>query len=97
MGVVVGFSAGLVLEKRHVNFSTDVSRDTKIVRAILGVVVALLIYYALSAAFSLLPAIPLVQYSARFIRYILVGFFGAFVIPLLFTYVEKRRGLETSS
>jgi hypothetical protein len=89
MGVVVGFSVGLVMEKRYVNFSTEISRNTKIVRAILGVIIALPIYYALSAAFSLLPTFPLVHYSARFIRYILVGFFGAFVIPLLFTYIEK--------
>ena len=90
MGVVVGFSAGLVMEKRYVDFSTDVSRNTKIIRAVLGVIVAFVIYYALSAVFSLLPAFPLVHYSTRFIRYILVGFFGAFVIPLLFTYIEKR-------
>jgi membrane-associated phospholipid phosphatase len=97
MGVVVGFSAGLVLEKRHVNFSTDVSRNIKILRAVLGVIVALLIYYALSAAFSLIPALPLVHYSTRFIRYIFVGFFGAFIIPLLFTYVEKWSGLTKAS
>lgn len=97
MGVVLGFSAGLVMEKRHVDFSTDVSRNTKVVRAILGIIIAILIYYALSAAFSLLPAFPLVHYSTRFIRYTLVGFFGAFIIPLLFTYVEKRGRFTKSS
>jgi membrane-associated phospholipid phosphatase len=91
MGVVFGFSAGLVLEKRYVNFTMDISRDTKIIRAILGVVIAILVYYALSAGFSLIPTFPLLSYTTRFIRYILVGFFGAFVIPLLFTRIEQWR------
>jgi membrane-associated phospholipid phosphatase len=89
MGIVVGFSAGLVLEKRYVNFSTDVSKNTKVIRAIVGVFIALVIYFGLSIGFSLIPALPLLHYSTRFIRYILVGFFGAFIIPLLFTYLEK--------
>ena len=94
MGVVVGFSAGLVLEKRYVNFQTEVSRKTKIIRAILGVIVAFLIYFTLSAVFSLLPSVPLLSYSTRFLRYLLVGLFGAFIVPLLFTYFEKWRQLK---
>ncbi|MHA2427372.1 MAG: hypothetical protein ACXADB_05040, partial [Candidatus Hermodarchaeia archaeon] len=94
MGVVVGFSAGLVLEKRFVNFQTEVSRNTKIIRAILGVIIAFLIYFALSAVFSLLPSVPLLNYSTRFLRYLLVGLFGAFVVPLMFTYFEKWRQLS---
>ncbi len=94
MGVVAGFSLGLILEKRYVNFKTDISRNTKIIRAVLGILVAFLIYFGLSAAFSILPTLHLLDYSTRFIRYLLVGFFGAFVVPLLFTYVEKWRGLS---
>ncbi|MFX1577568.1 MAG: phosphatase PAP2 family protein [Promethearchaeota archaeon] len=89
LGVVFGFSAGLVLEKRYVNFTMDISRNTKIIRAILGVIISILIYITLSAGFSLIPTFPLLSYTTRFIRYILVGFFGAFVIPLLFTQIEK--------
>jgi hypothetical protein len=92
MGVVLGFSLGLILENRYVNFSTDVSKNTRVFRAILGVSIGLIIYYALSMSFSLLPVYPLLDYSARFIRYTLVGFFGAFVIPYIFTYIETRRG-----
>jgi membrane-associated phospholipid phosphatase len=93
MGVIVGFSLGLILEKRYVNFEINVKRNTKIIRAILGVVIALLIYFALSMAFSLLPALPLLDYTTRFIRYLLIGLFGAFLVPLLFTYIENWRGL----
>ncbi len=91
MGVVVGFSVGIVLEKQHVGFSMAVSKNTKVVRAIMGIIIALVLYYTLSAVFALIPAIPLLDYSTRFIRYILVGFFGAFVIPFLFNYIEKRK------
>ncbi|MFX1565208.1 MAG: phosphatase PAP2 family protein [Promethearchaeota archaeon] len=94
MGVLVGFSLGVILEKRYVNFKINVSRNTKISRAILGVVIAFLIYFALSVVFSLVPVLPLLEYSARFIRYLLIGLFGAFLIPLLFTYIENWRGLS---
>ncbi len=93
MGIVFGFCTGLIPEKRYVDFSTKVSRNTKIIRAILGVFVAFIIYFALTAGFSLIPGLPLLDYTARFIRYIIVGFFGAFIIPLMFSYIEKWRGL----
>jgi membrane-associated phospholipid phosphatase len=96
MGVVFGFSLGLILETRYVNFSTEVSKNTRIFRAILGVLLGLSIYYGLSMTFSLLPVDPLLSYSARFIRYTLVGFVGAFVIPYLFNYLEIRRGITKS-
>ena len=94
MGVITGFSMGLVLEKRYVNFQTSISRNTKVIRAGLGLIVAFIIYFSLSTGFSLLPTVPLLEYTARFIRYLLVGFFGAFIIPLLFTYIENWRGLS---
>jgi membrane-associated phospholipid phosphatase len=94
MGVVGGFSVGLVLEKRYVNFQINVSKNTKIIRAIIGLIIAFLIYFALSAAFSLLPSLPLLSYSTRFLRYLLVGLFGAFIVPLLFTSIEKWRQLN---
>ncbi|MFX1301536.1 MAG: phosphatase PAP2 family protein [Promethearchaeota archaeon] len=96
MGVVFGFSLGLIFETRYVNFSTEVSKNTRIFRAILGVLLGLTIYYGLSMAFSLLPMYPLLSYSARFIRYTIVGFVGAFVIPYIFNYLEIRRGVTTS-
>jgi len=96
MGVVFGFSLGLILETRYVNFSTEVSKNTRIFRAILGVLLGLTIYYGLSMAFSLLPVYPLLSYSARFMRYTIVGFVGAFVIPYLFNHLEIRRGVTTS-
>ncbi len=93
MGVIFGFSLGLILETRYVNFSTAVSKNTRVFRAILGVLLGLTIYYGLSMAFSLIPLSPLLSYSARFIRYTIVGFVGAFAIPYLFNYLEIRRGV----
>lgn len=90
MGIVFGFSVGVIAEHRYVNFTTIVPRNTKILRAALGVIIALVAYYALTAAFSFVPAIPLLQYSTRFIKYILVGFFGAFLVPVFFNFIEKR-------
>ncbi len=97
MGVVFGFSVGATMEKQYVNFSTDVKKTTKINRAILGIFIALITYYALTAAFSLIPTISLLEYTLRFIKYIIIGFFGSFLLPLLFNTLEKRGKMAAST
>lgn len=89
MGVVFGFGVGVMLESRFINFTTEVTWKTKGIRTILGFVLALIIYYLLTFAFSFTAIIPLLHYSTRFIKYILVGFFGAFIIPFFFKYTDK--------
>ncbi|MFX0168420.1 MAG: phosphatase PAP2 family protein [Candidatus Hodarchaeota archaeon] len=97
MGVIFGFGVGAVLETKYVNFTTDIPRNRKVFRGLVGILVALPAFYALDFAFDLLPMIPLLHFSFRFIKYLIIGFFGAFVIPVIFTYIEKRRELGTSA
>lgn len=84
MGVVFGFSVGAALEARFIDFSTDVSRNTRILRAVVGLVIAFVLYFALTALFGLFTLSAVFAFTLRFIKYILVGLFGAFLIPLLF-------------
>ncbi len=84
MGVVFGFGVGAALEARYIDFSTEVSRKTRILRVVVGLVVALVLYFALTVFFDLFTLGAVLAFTLRFIKYILVGFFGAFVIPLLF-------------
>ena len=84
MGVVFGFGVGAVLEAQFINFSTDVSRNTRILRAIVGLVIAFALYFPLTALFGMFTLSPVFAFTLRFTKYVLVGLFGAFLIPLLF-------------
>jgi len=87
MGVVLGFGAGSVLEERYISFSTDIPRNTLIIRAILGLAIALIIYFVLSAVLDFLAIADI--FAIRFIKYIIVGFAGAFLVPLIFKAVGQ--------
>jgi len=87
MGVILGFGAGSALEERYVSFSTDMPRNTLILRAILGLVVALIVYFGFSTILELLAVADI--FAVRFIKYIIVGFTGAFLIPLLFKVIGR--------
>ncbi|MFX1561751.1 MAG: phosphatase PAP2 family protein [Promethearchaeota archaeon] len=87
MGVVFGFGVGATLEAHYINFETDVPRNTKIIRAILGLIIAIVLYYAFSFVFELLVINEIFVF--RFIKYIIVGFAGAFLVPLIFKAIGK--------
>jgi hypothetical protein len=97
MGVVFGFGVGVMLEAKYVNFTTNIPRRPKLIRGLIGIIIALIVFYVLDFAFDLLPMIPLLHFSMRFVKYLIVGFFGAFIVPLIFTSIEKRRGLTSTT
>ena len=78
MGIVFGFGVGAALEARFINFSTKIPRNTRILRAVVGLVVALVLYFAFTALFDLVTLGAVFAFTLRFIKYILVGLFGAF-------------------
>jgi membrane-associated phospholipid phosphatase len=87
MGVVFGFGTGVALETHYVNLKMDVPRNTRILRAVVGLIIALVLYVAFSAIFDLLSIGDL--FAIRFVKYAIVGFFGAFVIPALFKAIHR--------
>lgn len=87
MGVVFGFGAGVALETHFVDLKMDVPKNTKILRAVVGLIIALVLYFAFSAVFELLNVADL--FAVRFVKYAIIGFFGAFVIPALFKAIHR--------
>ncbi len=89
MGIVFGFGVGAALERQFINFSTDVSGTTRILRAVMGLVIAIVLSFALTTLFGLFTLSAVFAFTLRFIKYGLVGFFGAFVVPLLFKAINR--------
>ncbi len=90
MGVLFGFGSGAALEARYIRFSTEIPQNIRTRRAIFGLIIALVVYYIFDFGFDLLNAFFLFHYGLRFIKYALVGFFGAFVIPFVFKCIEPK-------
>ncbi|MFX1563426.1 MAG: phosphatase PAP2 family protein, partial [Promethearchaeota archaeon] len=90
MGVVFGFSVGATLEARYINFEIDVPRNTKIIRAIISLILAIILFYAFDIVFDILTiSFAFLAFTFRFLKYVIVGFFGAFLIPLIFKSIGK--------
>jgi len=87
MGVVFGFGVGATLETHYINFDTDVPRNTKIIRAILGIIIAIVLYSAFTLVFELFTVNEI--FAFRFLKYIIVSFSGAFLVPLIFKAIGK--------
>jgi membrane-associated phospholipid phosphatase len=86
---LMGMALGFVLERRFVGFDTTGTWPRRILRFIVGIVIIMVLWLGLKIAFTTLEPAGLF----RFIRYSLVGMWGAFGAPLLFV----RLGLAESS
>lgn len=89
MGIVFGFGVGAALETRYINFSTEISRNTRITRAVIGLVVSVVLYFVFRYLFGLFDFGAVINFTLRFTRYVIAGFFGAFVLPLLFKVIGR--------
>jgi hypothetical protein len=95
LAILLGLGMGFILEGRQVRFVVPAATWRKVVRYLLGVVVALALLFGLRAVFAGLAAetSPLWwQMSLRFVRYWLVAIWGAFYAPWLFI----KLGLATA-
>lgn len=80
-GLVFSMTPAFYIEKKYINFSTDVPKSSKIKRFILGIVVIALIYFLPKLIFP-------DMYIFRFIRYALVGFGVINICPALFVKLK---------
>ncbi len=83
-GCVFGFFLGWILERRFLNFTTDVSGKSKAFRGVIGSIL-LLAYVFLAEN----PLISLDVYWGNFAFLFLAFVFILFLYPLVFTFVEK--------
>ena len=79
-GALLGFAAGIMLERRWIKFDSAGSPISKVLRFILGVIVLIGIWLGLRIAFSGLEPAALF----RIVRYASVGLWGALGAPWLF-------------
>ena len=84
VAALMGVSAGFVLERRFVRFSSDGLLWKRTIRYFLGVGVLFILWGGLRIAFSTLE--PVAWF--RFIRYTLVGLWGGLGAPWLFVRLK---------
>jgi membrane-associated phospholipid phosphatase len=83
LGSLFGLPIGIMLEKRYINFSTNVNLKRKILRAIIGFGLVMILMVTLS------PLLPSKIVYLRFTRYAIISLTAAFIVPLIFKIIEK--------
>jgi hypothetical protein len=85
-GALFGFGVGIAFESRFVGFKTEkVNNKRRVVRLLVGAAIVGVLFVGLS------PVLPSANVFTKFFRYIIVTFAAAFVAPLMFNYIEKRK------
>jgi hypothetical protein len=56
---------------------------------VIGLVIAIVLYFVLRFLFGLFDLGAVINFTLRFTRYVIVGLFGAFVLPLLFKTIGR--------
>lgn len=91
-GSMVGTFLGWYLEKRYVRFDTQVDTKTKVLRGVIGYIVAhLLVTYGLPYLSYLIPQ----EHALAFLQNVIEFIYLIFLYPLLFQTVEKRMKPKT--
>lgn len=84
-GSVFGFLIGWICERHLIQFKTDVSKSTRIIRGIVGTVLLLLF-----VIFAMEPIISIHLYWGEFLFLAIAFIFILFIYPLLFSVWEKK-------
>jgi membrane-associated phospholipid phosphatase len=86
-GTLCGFSLGVPLESKHINISMDVTRRVKVIRSMVGLATVFGLYMIISLGLNSLAVGTLVY--TQFVRYAIVAFTMAFIVPLILKFVGK--------
>ena len=86
IGTFTGILIGLALERRFVNFKTNVQLSKEIFRIIIGLA------FIVATNFLLVPVIKSVVYStpAKFLQWFFTYFVVTFIVPLVFSKFERN-------
>ncbi len=76
-GFLCGFTLGVEMERRYINFTLDLSRQKKILRLLLGLILVFGVQFGVK---EILPE----GYFFRLFRYIFVSWTASFLYPLFF-------------
>lgn len=87
-GVILGLSVGYILENEHVGYEpSKIGSKEKVINLVVGIVILLLTYFSLELLKGVFDS-----FLFRYIRYGLIAFILAFVVPLIFTKINKTEG-----
>lgn len=84
-GLLTGFVIGVLLENKYINFDTNVSVKTKIIRILLGIGVVGGVYLI----YSLVPSYIHNNFVFTFVCHAFLTFNGFFLTPFVFNKIEK--------
>ena len=84
-GLMVGFFGAVLFEKKHVQFTMDVSLAKKVIRVVSGLIVMLSIQLGLGVIFDVVAEEgTTLLFALDAIRYGLIAFIGLGIYPILF-------------
>jgi membrane-associated phospholipid phosphatase len=86
-GSLFGFSFGFSLESKYANISVNVNRWTKGIRSVVGLTTVFVFYWIISSILNFLSLGAVVYFN--FIKYALIAFIIAFIMPLVFKLSKK--------
>ena len=83
-GAVLGLSIGYLLEVEYVKYDPSaIDKKQKIINLVVGMVILLVVFFLLEFIFK-------INVITRFIRFALIAFILTFVVPLIFTKINKK-------
>ena len=83
-GAILGLSVGYLLEEKYVKYDPSaLDQKQKIINLVIGMVILLVLFFLLEFIFK-------INVITRFIRYALISFILTFVVPLIFTKINKK-------
>jgi membrane-associated phospholipid phosphatase len=83
-GAVLGLSVGYLLEAEYVKYDTSaIDNKQKLINLVIGMVILLVVFFLLEYIFK-------INVITRFIRYAIIAFIVTFVLPLIFTKINKK-------
>jgi len=84
-GLMVGFTFGMMIEKKHIQFTMDVSVVKKGIRVVIGLIIMVAIMVGLGSIFDMFAKEGTTLLNVLdFIRYGLIAFVGLGLYPFLF-------------
>ena len=83
-GLLAGFTLGIFIENKFINFSCDVSTKTKIIRILIAAGILGCAYGLYSLGKKLIPDIILIENIYSLFGYFTVAFLGYGIVPFIF-------------
>ena len=85
-GCVYGFLIGWICERRFVNFRTEVSAKTKIVRSVVGSVILLIIATVVRDALTVLH-----MWWGELVAFVIAFVYILYLFPAVFSWIERKK------